>query len=237
MNNRQPGSDLILRADQIYRGFDTPQGRIEVLRGVSLNLSRGEMVSVLGASGVGKTTLLQILGGLDRPDSGDVYFGDLSFSTMSESKLASFRNRHIGFVFQFHYLMAEFSALENVMMPVLIAGTSHKEAVKRAELLLEDVGLKDRMTHLPNELSGGEQQRVAVARALTMGPDLVLADEPSGNLDVDTGQKLHELLLNLNRTKKTSFIIATHNQHLAAITDRMVKVENGMNQAERPPVN
>ncbi|MFH1700707.1 MAG: ABC transporter ATP-binding protein [Candidatus Zixiibacteriota bacterium] len=237
MNSRQPGDDLILQADQIYRGFDTPQGRIEVLRGVSLNLSRGEMVSVLGASGVGKTTLLQILGGLDRPDSGDVYFGDLSFSTFSESKLASFRNRHIGFVFQFHYLMSEFSALENVMMPALIAGTSRAQATERAELLLGDVGLKDRMTHLPNELSGGEQQRVAVARALTMEPDLVLADEPSGNLDVDTGRKLHELLLNLNRTRKISFIIATHNQHLAAITDRMVKMENGMNQVEKPPVN
>jgi lipoprotein-releasing system ATP-binding protein len=236
MNNRQPGNDLILRANQIYRGFDTPQGRIEVLRGVSLNLSRGEMVSVLGASGVGKTTLLQILGGLDRPDNGGVYFGDESYSTMSESKLASFRNRHIGFVFQFHYLMAEFSALENVMMPALIAGKSRVEAVKRAELLLEDVGLRDRMTHLPNELSGGEQQRVAVARALTMEPDLVLADEPSGNLDVETGRKLHELLLNLNKAKKTSFIIATHNQHLAAITDRMVKMENGTNQAESPSV-
>lgn len=226
MNNNQPGQS-ILRSDTIYRGFDTPQGRIEVLRGLTLELSKGEMVAVLGASGVGKTTLLHLLGGLDRPDEGDIYFHDTPYSLMSETELAKFRNTHIGFVFQFHYLMTEFSALENVMMPLLIAGKSHSEAAERAELLLDDVGLKNRVTHLPEELSGGEQQRVAVARALAIEPEIVLADEPSGNLDANTGRQLHELLVELNKMKNTSFIIATHNRPLADLCSRVIHMNDG----------
>jgi len=222
-----------LRSENIHRGFNTPQGRIEVLRGVGLELSRGEMVAVLGASGVGKTTLLHILGGLDRPDRGDVYFDGQAYSSLSETDLAAFRNRHVGFVFQFHYLMSEFSALENVMMPLLIAGRSSGESADRAELLLSEVGLKDRVTHLPVELSGGEQQRVAVARALAMEPELILADEPSGNLDVETGRRLHELLVELNRTKKTSFVIATHNQPLAQLAGRVIHLSNGTSAPDR----
>ncbi len=237
MTNRQPGESIILRSDEIYRGFDTPQGKIDVLQGINLELAEGEMVAVLGASGVGKTTLLHILGGLDRPDKGDVYFRNQSYSTLSESDLASFRNRHIGFVFQFHYLMEEFSALENVMIPLLIAGKTRSIAVERAELLLHEVGLNDRKGHLPAELSGGEQQRVAVARALANEPELVLADEPSGNLDIDTGRKLHELLFNLNKTKKTSFVIATHNQLIADMADRIITLYNGANKAESPQLS
>ncbi|MEZ5357366.1 MAG: ABC transporter ATP-binding protein [Candidatus Zixiibacteriota bacterium] len=226
MSMVQPGQ-CILRSENIHRGFDTPQGRIEVLRGLTLELSKGEMVAVLGASGVGKTTLLHLLGGLDRPDEGEIYFQETPYSSMSETELARFRNRRIGFVFQFHYLMTEFSALENVMMPLLIAGKSHAEAAERAELLLDDVGLKHRVTHLPDELSGGEQQRVAVARALASEPDIILADEPSGNLDATTGRKLHELLVELNETKHTSFLIATHNQPLADLCGRVIHLNNG----------
>lgn len=222
-------TELILRSQDIHRGFDTPEGRIEVLRGVNLNLVRGEMVAVLGVSGVGKTTLLHILGGLDRPDRGDVYFGAESYAALDETALAQFRNRHVGFVFQFHYLLAEFSALENVMMPLLIADRPYREAKIKAELLLGDVGLRDRKSHRPAALSGGEQQRVAVARALAMDPELVLADEPSGNLDVDTGHQLHQLLVELNRTKGTSFVIATHNQPLARMAHRMVQLRDGQN--------
>ncbi len=226
MNSNQQRK-CILRSQNVHRGFSTPQGRIKVLRGLTLELSEGEMVAVLGASGVGKTTLLHLLGGLDRPDEGEIYFQDKPYSPMSEAELARFRNRHIGFVFQFHYLLSEFSALENVMMPLLIAGKPRSEASDRAELLLGDVGLKNRVSHLPAELSGGEQQRVAVARALAIEPEIVLADEPSGNLDVNTGRQLHELLVELNNTKNTSFLIATHNQPLADLCDRVVQLKNG----------
>jgi lipoprotein-releasing system ATP-binding protein len=229
MTERQQEEAAILRSSNIHRGFNTPQGRIDVLKGVNLELTRGEMVSVLGVSGVGKTTLLHILGGLDRPDQGEVYFNDKPYSPLSEAQLANFRNRHVGFVFQFHYLMAEFSALENVMMPLLIARLSQSEARQRAELLLGEVGLSNRIEHRPAELSGGERQRVAVARALAMDPELVLADEPSGNLDTETGQQLHQLLFDLNRMKKTTFLIATHNQPLAEMSDRVIRLSDGRN--------
>jgi ABC-type lipoprotein export system ATPase subunit len=231
MTDRQQEGATILRSTNIHRGFNTPQGRIEVLKGVNLELTRGEMVTVLGVSGVGKTTLLHILGGLDRPDQGEVYFEDKPYSPLSEAELGAFRNRHVGFVFQFHYLMAEFTALENVMMPLLIASFPHDEARSRAELLLSEVGLSNRAGHRPAELSGGERQRIAVARALAMDPELVLADEPSGNLDTETGHQLHQLMFELNRTKNTTFMIATHNQPLAEMSDRVIRLSDGMNQA------
>lgn len=231
MGNRPQDGDVILRSTNIHRGFNTPQGRIEVLKGIDLELSRGEMVSVLGVSGVGKTTLLHILGGLDRPDEGEVYFNDTPYSSLSETGLAEFRNRHVGFVFQFHYLLAEFSALENVMMPMLIARRSRREAKRGAELLLDQVGLSNRTGHKPAELSGGERQRVAVARALAADPDLVIADEPSGNLDTETGKQLHRLLVDLSKTGKTTFLIATHNQPLADMSDRIIQLDNSENGA------
>jgi len=227
MGHRQQDGEFILRSNNIHRGFNTPQGRIEVLRGIDLELTRGEMVTILGVSGVGKTTLLHILGGLDRPDQGEVYFGQNRYSAMNESQLANFRNRHVGFVFQFHYLMDDFSALENVMMPMLIASHPRRDARRRAELLLSEVGLNNRAGHKPAELSGGERQRIAVARALAMEPELVLADEPSGNLDTDTGHKLHRLLVDLNRKNRTTFLIATHNQPLAEMSDRVVRLSDG----------
>jgi lipoprotein-releasing system ATP-binding protein len=230
MNNDQRDKELILRSYNIHRGFNTPEGRIEVLQGIDLELDRGEMVAVLGASGVGKTTLLHILGGLDRPDKGEISFKNRSYAAMSEAELAAFRNRYVGFVFQFHYLLEEFSALENVMMPLFMASRPRSEARQRAELLLHEVGLKDRTSHRPAELSGGEKQRVAVARALAREPELVIADEPSGNLDVDTGRELHKLLVELNRSRKTTFLVATHNQPLAEMAHRIVRLGDGKNE-------
>jgi len=226
MNNSRHDSDVILRSTNIHRGFNTPQGRIEVLKGIDLELTRGEMVAVLGVSGVGKTTLLHILGGLDRPDQGEVYFNDTAYSSLSETGLAAFRNRHVGFVFQLHYLLSEFSALENVMMPMMIARHPRREVRRRAELLLDQVGLSNRTGHKPAELSGGERQRVAVARALAADPDLVIADEPSGNLDTETGKQLHHLLVDLSKTGQTTFLIATHNQPLADMSDRVIQLNN-----------
>jgi lipoprotein-releasing system ATP-binding protein len=225
---------VILRASNIHRGFDTPQGRLEVLKGVDLALARGEMAAVLGVSGVGKSTLLHILGGLDRPDNGTVAFGDTKLSELSETELARFRNRYIGFVFQFHYLLDEFTALENVMMPMIIAGQERRAAQERAELLLEEVSLTERKDHRPGELSGGEKQRVAVARALALEPEVVIADEPSGNLDTETAEQLHDLLADLNTSKGTSFLIATHNQPLAARANTIVRLVEGKNRTQGP---
>lgn len=229
MIDKQDNEKKILRCENIHRGFETPDGRIEVLQGIDLCLDRGEMVAVLGASGVGKTTLLHILGGLDRPDQGEILVNGQNYANLSETELALFRNRHIGFVFQFHYLLAEFTALENVMMPLMIASRPYSEARQKAELLLGEIGLRDRLSHRPAELSGGEQQRVAVARALAMEPELVIADEPSGNLDIETGHELHRLLIHLNQTKQTTFLIATHNQRLAGMAHRVVQLRNGKN--------
>ncbi|MBD3256974.1 ATP-binding cassette domain-containing protein [candidate division GN15 bacterium] len=206
---------VILAATGVHRDFTTADGILSVLKGVTLQLTRGEMAAVVGASGVGKSTLLHLLGGLDRPTKGEVVLGNHRFNDMSETNLARFRNRHVGFVFQAHYLLDDFTALENVMIPMVLAGEPKSRAAARAEQVLADVGLTDRKTHRPRELSGGEQQRVAVARALANEPDVVLADEPSGNLDTATGRKLHELLHRLNADKRTSFLIATHNRELA----------------------
>lgn len=217
----------VVSAINIHREFPTTVGKLEVLKGVSLTVEKGQMTVVTGASGVGKSTLLHILGGLDKPTSGSVMVANNSFDGMSEKELARFRNRKVGFVFQHHYLLDDFTALENVMIPMILASTNQNEARARGELLIEQVGLSNRMTHRPSELSGGEQQRVAVARALANDPEIVIADEPSGNLDTATGRKLHELLFNLKADKSVSFVIATHNRELADSCDREFQLVDG----------
>lgn len=220
-------ADTILAATDLHREFQTARGTLPVLRGVTLEIEKGQIAAVTGASGVGKSTLLHLLGGLDRPNNGEITINQYSLGKMDETDLARFRNQRVGFVFQFHYLLADFSALENVMIPLILAGKSQPEARQRGELLLENVGLIDRKTHRPHELSGGEQQRVAVARALANEPDIVLADEPSGNLDTGTGRKLHDLLFRLNSDNSTTFLIATHNRELAAICHREFRMADG----------
>lgn len=191
------------------------------------------MLAIVGASGAGKSTFLHILGGLDRPTSGRVLYGDVDVFGLDSDRLARFRNERVGFVFQFHHLLPEFSALENVMMPALIRGTGRPEAVGAASTILEDVGLGGRLHHRPGELSGGEQQRVAVARALMLKPDVVLADEPTGNLDTHTGEAVHELLQNINREKAVTFVIVTHNEKLAIRADRVFNMADGRLARER----
>lgn len=217
----------VVSATNIHREFSTTVGKLEVLKGVTLTVKKGQMTVVTGASGVGKSTLLHILGGLDKPTTGSVTVANYSFDNMSEKELARFRNRKVGFVFQHHYLLDDFTALENVMIPMIIASTKPSEARERGELLIEQVGLTNRLSHRPNELSGGEQQRVAVARALANDPQVVIADEPSGNLDTATGRKLHELLFNLKSDKSVSFVIATHNRELADSCDREFQLVDG----------
>jgi len=217
----------LLVARDIHRNFTTSEGILEVLRGVDLSVARGEMLAVVGESGVGKSTLLHVLGGLDHPTRGTVEVKGEKFGEKSESELARFRNRYIGFVFQQQYLLEDFTALENVMMPGLIADHTRSEAADKAEQLLSDVGLSDRMHHMPHQLSGGEQQRIAVARALANDPGIVIADEPSGNLDIKTGEKLHDLLAQLNQKQGVTFLIATHNIDMAKKCRRVVKLENG----------
>jgi lipoprotein-releasing system ATP-binding protein len=188
---------------------------------------QGEMLAIVGASGVGKSTFLHILGGLERPDSGKVLFGDLDLAGLESNGLARFRNEKVGFVFQFHHLLPEFTALENVMMPALVRGTDQDQASVRAVELLSEIGLGGRLHHRPGELSGGEQQRVAVARALVLDPAVVLADEPTGNLDTHTGEAMHELLKNLNRQRRITFVIVTHNDKLALRADRVFRMVEG----------
>lgn len=228
-------TDCILSARDISREFRTAEATIRVLEGLSLDVRAGEMVAVTGASGVGKSTLLHILGGLDRPDSGEVTVAGVSLERQSENELARFRNDRIGFVFQFHYLMQDFSAFENVMMPMLVGGRHGSDASTKAELLLEAVGLTDRKSHRPRQLSGGEQQRVAVARALANDPSVVLADEPSGNLDTATGRRLHDLLFHLNQTLGVTFLIATHNRELAQQCDRELEIVQGRVRSQAGP--
>jgi lipoprotein-releasing system ATP-binding protein len=216
-----------LDAIDIHRSFQTPETTLHVLNGISFSMPPGEMVAVTGASGVGKSTLLHLLGGLDRPTSGEVRVNGTTLGKQTEQDLAAFRNRNVGFVFQFHYLLEDFSALENVMIPMLVAGRTRREAAERAELMLELVGLTDRKSHRPTQLSGGEQQRVAVARALANDPRIVLADEPSGDLDIDTGRRLHDLLFRLNQEHGTAFLIATHNRELSAQCSRRFEIVDG----------
>ena len=200
---------------------------LSILEGVEIAVTPGEAVAVIGASGAGKSTLLHLLGGLDRPTAGEVFLAGRNLATLSERDLASVRNRQIGFVFQFHHLLREFTALENVMMPVLIAGNSREMAKARADELLREVGLGGRLTHKPWQLSGGEQQRVAVARALANEPAVVIADEPSGNLDTHTGEQLHELFFRLRSQHGVALIIATHNRELADRADRILHMKEG----------
>ncbi len=216
-----------LRVENLRKEFPKRGGTLEVLKGISFSLGRGEMLGVVGVSGAGKTTLLQIVGTLDRPTSGSILYGGQDVTSMSEEKLAAFRNRNVGFVFQFHHLLSEFDARENVMLPCLIAGISRDEARKRAENLLSEVGLSERFTHRVGELSGGEQQRVAVCRALAMGPELLLADEPTGNLDKETARGVAQLLGDLNREKGLSLVIVTHNEELAGRMHRVLKIDDG----------
>jgi lipoprotein-releasing system ATP-binding protein len=223
MNN----TDKILIANNIYRDFETVSGVLPVLKGIDLELNRNEFSAVTGASGVGKSTLLHILGGLDKPTKGDIAISGQSLIRKNEKELARFRNDKVGFIFQFHYLLDDFDALENVMIPMLVAGINRNEAAQNATDILDQVGLKERLHHRPNQLSGGEQQRVAVARALANNPEIVLADEPSGNLDTATGRKLHELLLKLNQEKNITFLIATHNMELSSECHRRYKMLDG----------
>ena len=220
-------NELILSATDIHRQFITANGVLPVIKGLSLGFRRETMAAVTGASGVGKSTLLHILGGLDRPTQGSVKVAGESLIDMNETELAQFRNETVGFVFQFHYLMEDFTALENVMIPSLVARRKRSEAKAKAEQLLTLVGLKDRTSHRPKQLSGGEQQRVAVARALANDPRIVLADEPSGNLDTSTGRRLHDLLFELNAENGTTFLIATHNRELADRCDSETQIVDG----------
>ena len=203
-------------------------GDLKVLKGVNFTINKGEIVSVVGASGAGKTTLLQILGTLDRADGGDIVFENKSTSALSKKDLAQFRNQNIGFVFQFHHLLPEFTAFENVCLPGYIGKRNKKEVEKRAKELLIQLGLENRIEHKPNELSGGEQQRVSVARALINDPALILADEPSGNLDSTTAKELHQLFFDLRDKFQQTFVIVTHNEDLAKMADRTLVMKDGM---------
>ncbi len=217
---------MILVKD-LKKSFTKDGQEIEVLKGFNLEIGKGESVAMLGVSGAGKSTFIHILGTLDHPTSGTVLFDGVNVFDWPEARIAEFRNKKIGFVFQFHHLLPEFSALENTMMPGLISGMQRKEAADRAGSLLEEVGLTHRIKHKPGELSGGEQQRVAVARALMMEPEIVLADEPTGNLDSETGRKIYETMLGLNRSRHITLVVVTHNRTLAGHMSRRIELEDG----------
>jgi len=213
----------MLTGKNIYKRY----GSLEVLRGVNLEISKGEVVAIVGPSGCGKSTLLHILGSLDKADMGEIVINNTGLSLLSGNKLAAFRNKHIGFVFQFHHLLPEFTALENVCIPGWLAGRNKNEVKEKAEGLLKILGLVDRNENKPNQLSGGEQQRVAVARALINNPDIVFADEPTGNLDSANAQELHELFFDLRKQFNQTFLIVTHNEELSQLSDRVLHMKDG----------
>jgi lipoprotein-releasing system ATP-binding protein len=209
------------------RGIKKSYGNLQILKGVDLDVTRGEIITIIGASGAGKSTLLHIIGTLDHPDHGIVRLNNVDIHTLSSKKLSAFRNEQIGFIFQLHHLLPEFTSLENICIPAFIAGKSKKDAENKAFELLELLGLSDRANHKPNELSGGEQQRVAVARAMVNNPAIILADEPSGNLDSNNAENLHQLFVNLRDTLNQTFVIVTHNENLANLADKKVLMKDG----------
>lgn len=220
----------MITVSNLHKNFETPQ-LLHVLRGIHLEIAKAELLCIVGASGVGKSTFLHLLGGLDRPTLGKILYEGQDIAQFNENQLAEFRNKKIGFVFQFHHLLPEFTALENAMMPALIQGIPYKNAAERAKAILQEVGLSQRLDHKPGELSGGEQQRVAVARALCLEPQVILADEPTGNLDTHTGDEVFALLKELNKRKGITMVIVTHNEKLSAQADRIVRMVDGKIEA------
>ncbi len=221
------GNRVTLRAEGLFKSYFLAKQEIPVLKGIELEINRGELLVIVGPSGVGKSTLLHILGALDRPSLGQVYISDSPIFDKDDNELADFRNRTVGFVFQFHHLLGEFTALENVAMPGLIGGLSKRSCFEKAGHLLEELNLQHRTDHKPSELSGGEQQRVAVARAMINDPKIIMADEPSGNLDVKSSEALHDILQELAREKKQTIVIATHNLELAGRANRVIEMYDG----------
>ncbi|WP_131777892.1 lipoprotein-releasing ABC transporter ATP-binding protein LolD [Legionella bozemanae] len=220
-------SDVILNAEKLYKSYNDGTSKVEVLRGIDLSIAQGERLAIIGPSGSGKSTLLHLLGGLDKPTSGDVCIKDVNWQKINEKQRCKLRNQGLGFIYQFHHLLPEFTALENVCMPLLLANISVKDAEAEASKMLDDVGLKERKTHKPAQLSGGERQRVAIARALVHQPYCVLADEPTGNLDQTTATKVFDLMLELNRKMNTALVIVTHDQQLANQMDRVLVLGEG----------
>jgi lipoprotein-releasing system ATP-binding protein len=216
-----------IKIKALYKSYRNGRKSVDVLKGIDLDIDEGDTVAILGASGVGKSTFLNIVGALDRPTEGQIFYRDESIFDLDEKSLASFRNKKIGFVFQFHHLLPEFSALENIMLPALIGGGAYGEVRERAEGLLKEIGLGPRLEHKPGELSGGEQQRIAVLRAIIQMPELILADEPTGNLDSATGEEVFELLMSLNREKNITLVVATHNEALSVRLARRLRMVDG----------
>ncbi|QMT59318.1 MULTISPECIES: lipoprotein-releasing ABC transporter ATP-binding protein LolD [unclassified Legionella] len=221
-------SDIILNANKLCKSYNDGASKVNVLRGIDLSIGKGERLAIIGPSGSGKSTLLHLLGGLDKPTSGDVWIKGTNWQKINEKQRCKLRNQGLGFIYQFHHLLPEFTALENVSMPLLLGNVSVKDAEAEASKMLDDVGLKERKTHKPAQLSGGERQRVAIARALVHQPYCVLADEPTGNLDQTTATKVFELMLELNRKRNTALVIVTHDQQLARQMDRVLVLGEGM---------